>query len=127
MIQAQHGNPDLAITYLETSQRLDPVSTRSNAVGTIATVRFRQGRFDDAVTFAREYAQTTDSPMGHACLAGAYAQLGQASAAVAALSRYRASTTLPVEDCARSFLPGPAELKLFLDGITAAEAADGRA
>jgi adenylate cyclase len=95
--QAQHGNPDIAILHVETSLRLDPRAHRSNSVGALALARFRQGRLDDAVTLAREFVQRTDSPHGYAYLAGACAQLGQASAAVAALSRYRALSTLPIE------------------------------
>jgi TolB-like protein len=120
--QAHYGNPDIAITHLETSLRLDPLAHRSTTAGAMATVRLRQGRLEEAVALAREFAQRSDSPQGYACLAGAHAQLGQTSAAVAALSRYRARSTAPIEVFASSFLPDPAELKLFLDAIAAAEA-----
>jgi TolB-like protein len=121
--QAHRGDPDIAITHLETSLRLDPRAHRSNSVGALATARYRQGRLDEAVALAREFVLKTDSLQGYACLAGSYAQLGQTSAAVAALTRYRALSTLPIEAFARSFLPYPAELKKFLDSLASAEAA----
>jgi hypothetical protein len=130
MHQAQQGDPATAIAHIETSLRLAPLAHRSNAVGSLAVALFRLGRFEESVAFGREFTQRTGSPMGHLCLAGGYAQLGQASAAVAALSRFRALSTLPVEVVAGHFLPNPAELRMFLDCIAAAEAAslvDGRA
>jgi tetratricopeptide (TPR) repeat protein len=127
--QAQNGNPDTAILHLETSLRLDPLAHRSNSVGGMAVARLRQGRLDEAVALAREFVQRTDSPHGYAYLAGALAQLDQASAAAAALRSYRALSSLPIEVFARSFLPYPVELKKFLDAIAAAEEnpVDGRA
>ena len=120
--QAQKGNPDVAVTHLERSLGLNPLAHRWLTVGALAAARFRQGRFDEAVALAREFVQRTDSPPGWAYLAGAYARLGQASAAVKALSSYRAVSTVPIEDFARSFLPSPAELKTFVDSMAAAEA-----
>ena len=122
--QAQCGNPDIAVTHLETSLRLDPLAHRLNSVGGLALARFRQGRLDEAVALAREFVQRTDSPHGWAYLAGAYAQLGQASATAKALSGYRAASTLPIEEFAPSFLPSAAELKKFVASIAAAEAAN---
>jgi TolB-like protein len=121
--QASFGNADVAVSHLETSLRLDPNAHRSNTVGALAIACFRQGRFQEAAAFARESVQRVDGPTGYACLAGACAQMGQAVAAVAALDRYRALSTLPIAAFARSFLSDPAELEMFLDGIAAAEAA----
>jgi TolB-like protein/Tfp pilus assembly protein PilF len=121
--QAQFGDADTAIAHLQTSLGLEPMAHRSNVVGAMATSLFRKGRFEESVAFAREAIQTANGPGSLLLLAAGCAQLGKASAAVAALTRYRELSNLPVEVCARKLIPHPAEIKLLLDGIAAAEAA----
>ena len=123
LYQAQFGDADTAIEHLLTSLRLEPIAHRSNVVGAMAKALFRKGRFEESVAFAREAVRTADGPMSHLLLAGGCAELGQDSEAVAALSRYRALTTLPIDMFARKLMHDPGELKLLLDSIAAVEAA----
>ncbi len=90
-------------------------------MGFIGRALFQQGRFSEAVPLLKEHAQHVDAPMPQAFLAAAYGHLAQASEAQAALARYRALSSQPLEAFAANWLRDPAQRKLFLDGIALAE------
>jgi TolB-like protein len=120
---AHLGDADTALEHLLTSLRLEPIAHRSNVVGAMAAALFRKGRFEESVAFGREAVRTADGPMSNLMLAGGCAQLGLYSEAAAALRRYRALTTLPIDIFARRSMNDTGERKLLLDSIAAVEAA----
>jgi adenylate cyclase len=116
------GETDIAFEHLETSKRLDPMGPLGPAVaGYMGVVRFKQGRFAEAVSHLKESIQQADIPTSFAYLAASYGYLGQTAAARAALARFAAVSPLPIEVHARSTIPRRDQLELFLDGIALAE------
>ena len=116
------GDPGVAIEHLETATRLDPTGpSRPARMLYIAMARFFQRRFGEAVALLKERVQLSESPGCYAFLSASYGHLGDTSAALAALARYRALTTLPIDSLARSLGLAPTRLKLLLDGIVLAE------
>ena len=121
-LRIRTGNADLAGEHLETSLRLDPLgSGRPTRLGLLASARFMQGRFAEAVALSKEYVQQAESPFGYAFLAASHARLGQNGAAAAALARYRSLTPQPLDVFAKRVLRHPAYVALFLDGVALAE------
>jgi len=116
------GETDLAFEHLETSKRLDPMGPLGPAVaGYMGVVRFKQGRFAEAVPYLRESVQQADIPTSFAYLAASYGKLGETAAAQAALARFAALSPLPIDVHARSTIIRPNQLELFLEGIALAE------
>jgi TolB-like protein len=122
MVRARAGETDAAIENFRTALRLDPMGQQQPAaMGFIGRALFQQGRFSEAVPLLKEFAQHVDTPLPQAFLAAAYGHLAQASSAQAALARYRALSSQPLEAFAANWLRDPAQRKLFLDGIAIAE------
>jgi tetratricopeptide (TPR) repeat protein len=121
-LRVRTGNADLAGEHLETSIRLDPLGTsRPMRSALLASARFTQGRFAEAVALSKEYLQQAESPFSYAFLAASHARLGQTGPAAAALARYRSLTPQPIDVFARAVLRDPTYVALFLDGIALAE------
>jgi tetratricopeptide (TPR) repeat protein len=117
-VRVRAGETDAAIENLRTALRLDPLGPRQpQTMGHIGRALFQQGRFSEAVPLLKAFAQHVDSPMPQAYLAASYGHLGQASEAQAALARFRALSSQPLEAFAANWLRDPAQRKLFLDGI----------
>ena len=122
MVRARAGETDAAIEDFRTALRLDPLGPQQpRTIGLIGRAAFQQGRFSEAVTLLKEFAQHVDTPMAQAYLAAAYGHLAQAGEARAALARYRALSPQTLEAFAAIWLRDPAQRKLFLDGIALAE------
>jgi adenylate cyclase len=114
------GDPDLAAEHLETAMRLDPISTQNAFVRMyLATARFQQERFDEALALFRTTAMRL--PISHAVLAALHGHLGQAGEAREALAQFHGQSIGTIEEAARIWFPRPRERKLFLDGIALAE------
>jgi adenylate cyclase len=114
------GEPDLAIEELEVAARMDPLTSDVGANLRLLTgiARFEQGRFVDALPFLQEAVRLTNQPAAPAYLAATCGHLGRIGEAQAALARYGAASSTPIENRAI----GKAEhRKLFLDGIALAE------
>ncbi|MFI4976564.1 MAG: TIR domain-containing protein [Caulobacterales bacterium] len=121
ILRVRAGETDAAVENLRTALRLDPLGPQqSQTIGHIGRALFQQGRFSEAVPLVKEFAQHVDAPMPQAFLAAAYGHLAQASEAQAALARFRALSSQPLEAFAANWLRDPAQRKLFLDGIALA-------
>jgi hypothetical protein len=102
--------------------RLDPMGpSRSAQLNFIAVARFRQQRFGETITLAKEVLQQVEIPLGYALLVASYGHLGQITAATDALVRYRSASDLPIEESAQNISDDPAYIELFLAGIALAE------
>jgi adenylate cyclase len=122
IVRVRAGETDDAIENLRTALRLDPLGPmQPHTMGFIGRALFQQGRFSEAVPLLKEFAQHIDAPAPQAFLAAAYGHLAQASEARAALARYRALSSQPLEAFAANWLRDPPQRKLFLDGIALAE------
>jgi adenylate cyclase len=117
----RNGDPDLAGEHLETSMRLDPIS-RMNGLARmyLASVRFQQGRFEEALALFR--TTTLRLPISYAVLAATQGHLGNRRDAQDALSRFGDLAAGTIDDLARIWFPQPEHRKLFLDGLALAEA-----
>jgi adenylate cyclase len=121
----QSGRTEVAAEQLETALRLDPIGpSRPHMIGFLGQARFQQRRFSEAVPLLRELVRDTDSPRGYAFLAAAYGHLGDAAAAAAALTRFRALSSQPIEEFARADIAGADDLKLFMEGLALATGLD---
>jgi predicted Zn-dependent protease len=119
-LRLKSGEPDLAAEHLETAMRLDPISTQNGFVRMyLASARFQQGRFDEALTLFGTTAVRL--PISYAVLAALHGHLGQAGEAQEALAQFNGQSIGTIEEAARIWFPRPRERKLFLDGITLAE------
>ena len=111
-----------AIEHLERSIRLDPMGPDSpRAASWVAMARFQQRRFVEAVALSKECLQRGNIPTAFACLVSSYGQLGNSHDALEALARYNALTSQPIEVFAQNVFGIPEHLRLFLDGIAAAQ------
>jgi adenylate cyclase len=114
------GEPDLAAEHLETAMQLDPISTQNGFVRMyLASARFQQERFDEALALFRTTAVRL--PVSYAVLAALHGHLGQTSEAREALAQFESQSIGSIEEAARIWFPRPREQKLFLDGIALAE------
>ena len=112
---------DAVIEHAGRAMRLDPLSAiNRDARMMVGVARFRQGRFAEALSLLNE--ASSPQPIAHAHLAAVLGQLGHAAAAREALTRYRASTDLPIDVAAGLWLR-PEHRKPFLDGIALAAGA----
>lgn len=119
-LQLRAGESDVAAEHLERAMRLDPISGMNRLHRMyLASVRFQQKRFDDALALFR----TTELriPVSHAVLAAIYGHMGQPRAAQAALAEFRSLDAGTPEEIARVWFTRPDHRKLFMDGITFAE------
>ncbi len=121
-VRLQFGDAERAVENLETVMRLDPIGPgRNAAMRFMGQARFQQGRFSEAVPLLIDRARQADSPSNFALLAASYGHLGDTGAAMTALARYLALSSLPIEAFGPSFMDDPAHVKLFDDGIAMAE------
>jgi len=122
LVRLRSGDPDLAVEHLEAAARLDPIGPDHPAyLAIMGMARLYQGRFAEAIALEREVIQQNDAPLCYAVLVASEGHLGNLAAALAALTRYRSLTQVPIEDFARGYSRDPAQLKLFLDGIALVE------
>ena len=111
--------------HLETSMRLDPLSSmRTAQLGLLGGALFAQGRYAEALAPLTEAMQISDttSPIGYATLAACYGYLGQADRAAAALQRARALTNLPLPDLVANLVREQQFRARFAEGLRLAEA-----
>ncbi len=122
-LQVRNGQPDVAAQHLETSMRIDPIST-NNAFSRmyLASARFQQGRFREALALFR--TTSFRLPVSYAVLAALHGHLGQIAQAQEALSQFEDVSAGTIEEVARMWFPRAELRKLFLDGIGLAAAAD---
>jgi len=120
-VRLRAGDPERAAEHLETSIRLDPISATTNPFARmyLASARFQQGRFDDALALFRSTVMRL--PVSYAVLASLYGHLGQVDLAREALETFRDLTMGAVEDYADIWFARPQYRKLFMDGIALAE------
>ena len=117
------GDAELAVEHIEASLRLDPVGPmREVQIFGLGLARFAQARFDEAIALFKDSGLLPNSSFASAFGAACFGQLGRIDEAQAALACFRARAKQPLGDIARTWLHKPAHLKLFLDGIAAAEA-----
>jgi len=119
------GEPVRAQEHLETSMRLDPLSSmRTAQLGLLGGALFAQGRYAEALAPLTEAMQISDttSPIGYATLAACYGYLGQADRAAAALQRARALTNLPLPDLVANLVREQQFRARFAEGLRLAEA-----
>jgi adenylate cyclase len=119
-VQLKNGQPDLAAEHLETAMRLDPISSM-NAFARmyLASARFQQGRFDDALGLFM--TTSLRLPVSYAVLAALHGHRGEIGQAREALVQLRSLSSGPIEEFARIWFPRPEHRELFLDGIALAE------
>ena len=120
-VRLRAGDPERAAEHLETSIRLDPISATTNPFARmyLASARFQQGRFDEALALFRSTVMRL--PVSYAVLASLYGHVGQLDQAREALATFRGLTMGGVEEYADIWFPRPGYRKLFLDGIAMAE------
>lgn len=122
-IHLRDGQPDIAAEHLETSMRLDPISASANAYSRmyLASARFQQGRFDEAMTLF----ETTSLrlPVSYIILAALYGYLGRPEQAREALSSFENASEVSVEDFARIWFWRPSYRKLLMNGLAFANGA----
>lgn len=120
-IHLRNGQPDIAAEHLETSIRLDPISSSANAYSRmyLASARFQQGRFDEAMGLF----ETTSLrlPISYVILASLYGYLGKPVHALEAIAHFKSLSENSIDDFAQIFFWRPQYRKLLLDGIALAE------
>jgi len=121
-VQLRNGQPDLAAEHLETSIRLDPISSM-NAFSRmyLASARFQQERFSESLALFR--STVLRLPVSYVVLAALHGRLGQVAQAQEALGQFRALEAGPLEKFTRIWFPGEHYRQLLLDGIAAADGA----
>ena len=112
------GDPDTAITHLETSMRLDPNSTdRRFHLGGIAFSGFAKGEFAEASRLIKEVIQLEPAvSMNYALLVSAQGHLGQVEAAQASAERYKALSHIDMRERLTNFRK-PEHRQLYRDGL----------
>jgi TolB-like protein len=122
-VAVAQGDFALADDCLQRSVRLDPFSPNRNLqVGALATIRFAQHRFEEGLSYAREYVELAHQPLSLAMLAATHGQLEHGAAAAEAFAQLRAQSPIPLSDLAAMFYRDQALQALFLEGIGRAEA-----
>ncbi len=122
VIRLRAGLFELSIAHTETAIRLDPThADRPLGVGFVGEALFQQRRFREALGPLREAAQLMDTSYSLALFAACLGQCGLLSEAQSALRRYRAITSQPTSDMARTYMRDPDQRQLFLEGIALAE------
>ena len=121
MLHIRSGQADIAGEHLERSISLDPISEMSGLARMyLASARFQQGQFEDALTLFR--ATIFRLPVSYAVLAALHAHLGEmeqargCDGAIQKPGRRAQSRTL-----LRTWFPRPEQRKLFMDGIALAQ------
>ena len=118
------GQPDLAISHVETSIRLNPRERISTPLGKIGEAYFCKRRFDEAASWLRLSVQESPgAPVAYRCLAACYAHMGRLGDARMIIAQLRAITPEVVP----KDLPyrNPEYRELFLSGLRLAMGAAG--
>ncbi|HXQ47454.1 MAG TPA: TIR domain-containing protein [Caulobacteraceae bacterium] len=117
------GDAEGAASDVETGMRLDPLSPlRGHQLEILASARFVQRRFDEAVALLTQSAQLIPGyAMVHIFLAAAYGHLGQRTLAQEALSCARELSNRAIDDLVGIWLPREEDQRLVMDGLALAE------
>jgi adenylate cyclase len=119
------GDPARAEEHIETSMRLDPLSSmRATQVGMLGAALFAQGKFAESVVALKQSGQLNPSiPQLYAQLAACYGHLGDLPAARAALADLSLQTPLTIREMGEKMYRAPAQRALFLEGVAKIEGA----
>lgn len=121
VVRLATGDGDLAVAHLETSMRLDPMGpNREPQIATLAEARLRQGRVGEAAVLLREADPQMLSPYVAGLLAIVACLRQSRGEAHAALARYRAIASEPLDAFAAGRLDDQ-DLKLLRDAMARAE------
>jgi tetratricopeptide (TPR) repeat protein len=121
-ISAAVGELEVAEDHTLRSLQLDPLSpNRSMQIGSLASIRFAQGRFAEAADIAREWTGISSHPRSLGMQASAAGQMGDARTAREALTRLRDLSSMPMDELARMYYQREDQRALFLEGIAKAE------
>jgi TolB-like protein/tetratricopeptide (TPR) repeat protein len=116
------GDIDLADDAMQRSMRLDPLSPNRNLqVGALAAIRFGQHRFEEGLSFAREYVELAHQPLSLGMLAATHGQLGNDDAAAAVFAELRDHSSMPLKDLAAMFFRDEELQSMLLHGLHRAE------
>jgi adenylate cyclase len=110
------GQPDLAISHIETSLRLSPRERTGTSQSRIGEAQFFQRRFDEAVsTLALSVEENPRAPVAYRFLAACYAHMGRLDEARAIVAQLRSITAVLVP----TTLPyrSPEHRELLLSGL----------
>jgi tetratricopeptide (TPR) repeat protein len=120
------GDPDLAVSHLETAMRLDPLSAlRFEVLAEFGAARLLQGRYEEAIVLLEQSLSLRPSYVpSDAWLASALGHAGRHAEAATALARFRAAGIGAVEDFAQRRFRTEAGRTMFLAGIARAETQD---
>ena len=115
-IRLRDGEPELAAEHLETSLRLDPISTTSGLARMyLASARFQQGRFGEALELFN--TTTLRLPLSYIVLASLHGHLGHAGEAREALAHFSALSAGVIDKFTRIWFAGEQSRTLLLEGI----------
>lgn len=119
------GDPARGQEHVETSMRLDPLSTmRATQIGMLGASLFAQGKFAESVAALKQSAQLNPAiPQLHAQLASCYGHLGDLPAGKAALADLALHTPLTAREMGEQMYRAPAQRALFLEGVAKIEGA----
>ncbi|HEV2531959.1 TIR domain-containing protein [Phenylobacterium sp.] len=119
VLRLRDGQPDVAAEHLETAIGLDPISSiGALARMYLASARFQQGRWDDALALFR--TTTFRLPVSYVVLAAIHGQLGQTRQAQEALSQFVSLSAGAIDDFGRIWFPRAEHRKLLMDGLALA-------
>ena len=118
VVQLGLGQPERAIAYLETAERLDPLSPWRNGARMFVGVALAMlGRFEEAYAILNEIVQIMPSAVAPGTLAAVCGHLGRIDEAQEALALYAKRSSLPVES---RVMGRPEHRRRLLDGLALA-------
>jgi TolB-like protein/class 3 adenylate cyclase len=110
------GQPDLAISHVETSLRLSPRERTGTSRSRIGEAQFFQRRFDEAAsTLLLSIEENPGAPVAYRFLAACYAHMGRLDEAREVVTHLRAITPVVIPEA--SYLRNPAHRELLLSGL----------
>ena len=110
------GQPDVAISHVETSLRLSPRERTGTSQSRLGEARFFQRRFDEAAsTLLLSIQENSGAPVAYRFLAACYAHMGRLDEARSIIGQLRSITAVVVP----SALPyrNPENRELLLSGL----------
>jgi len=121
VLRMEAGQPDIAISHVETSLRLSPRARVGTALAIIGESHFLARRFDEAAPNLLLAIQEDPSlTVPYRYLAACYAHMGRLAEAREILARLRAISSVVMPDV--SFLRNPEHRELYLSGLRLAAA-----
>jgi len=111
------GQPDLAITHIETSLRLSPRTRVGWGLNTIAAAHMTRHRFNEALSVILVLLEEDPSPIGYQGLVACYAHMGMLAEAGEALNRLLAISPEITPPPKRLIALVPEVCKLIQSGI----------